>query len=203
MPERLPLIPADEFMRMPKGAFNAFIEGSWYRGYSPMLSDRKRIAIEPLPYPEDRITKFFAEKYKVSREEASQIIKREGLQYDYEFIMKNKLADLWIDLKEFSYYKNYVLPARKKSEEENLLSLILTGNKQLPEIDIEKVKAYEGQFYNGVPIIEVQNSIYYILRPVYEKTYGKPDNSIVVERNGTLYVMAKPKEKEEEVPVES
>ncbi|MGC8678132.1 MAG: hypothetical protein ACP5UF_07985 [Hydrogenobaculum sp.] len=62
VPEMQPLIKSEYFMQMPKGAFHVFIEGSWYRGYSPMLQDRKRIIIEPLPYPEDRVINHIANK---------------------------------------------------------------------------------------------------------------------------------------------
>jgi hypothetical protein len=95
---------------MRKGSFHAFIEGSWYRGYSPVLKDRKSIILEPLPYPDSRIVKRFAEKYKMSLEEASRVVREQELMYDYDWIMKEKLADMWVDLREFPYYKNYVLP---------------------------------------------------------------------------------------------
>ncbi len=113
VPEMQPLIKPEYFMQMPKGAFHAFIEGSWYRGYSPMLLDRKRIIIEPLPYPEDRVIHHMANKYGISTQEASREIRKRDICYDYDFLMKEGLADLWIDLKEFRYYKEYV--AAKKN----------------------------------------------------------------------------------------
>jgi len=108
VPETQPLIKPEWFMQMPKGAFHAFLEGSWYRGYSPMLMDRRRIIIAPLPYPESRLIKHFAEKYNMKAQVAGEHIRKYEVAYDYNWIMKEGLADMWIDLTKFPYYRDYV-----------------------------------------------------------------------------------------------
>ena len=137
VPEMQPLIKPEYFMQMPKGAFHAFIEGSWYRGYSPMLLDRKRIIIEPLPYPEDRVVNWYAKKYNRSLQQASEEVRKYEITKDYDFIMKEKLADMWIDLKQFPYYQNYVVPRRTNADkiiEEIKVSKL--------ESDLDKEKSY-------------------------------------------------------------
>ena len=139
MQEKVRLIPPDLFMRMPKGGFHAFVEGRWYRGYSPMLMDRRKILIEPLPYEEKRLRKYFAEKYNISEVEAGEIIKKYDVARDYDWIWKEGLADVWIDLKQFPYYKNYI-----QNYEEDTVSIINTIKKldeeeENIEIDDEKL----------------------------------------------------------------
>ncbi|MBX0311134.1 MAG: TraM recognition domain-containing protein [Sulfurihydrogenibium sp.] len=129
-----PLIPSYLFKQMRKGSFHAFIEGSWYRGYSPVLKDRKSIILEPLPYPDSRIVKRFAEKYKMSLEEASRVVREQELMYDYDWIMKEKLADMWVDLREFPYYKNYVLPYLSEKYDVGVIS------KEIKEEKIEEIE---------------------------------------------------------------
>jgi len=117
MPERQPLIPPDQLMRMRKGAFHAFIEGSWYQGYSPLLKGVRRIVIAPLPYEERRVVKAFMELYKLSEEKATELVRKYGVVYDYEWILKKGLADHYIDLRETPYYKNYVATYREEDRE--------------------------------------------------------------------------------------
>jgi len=125
MPERQPLIPPDQFMRMRKGAFHAFIEGSWYQGYSPLLKGVRRIVIAPLPYEEKRIVKAFMEIYKLSEAKATELVRKYEVVYDYEWILKHKLADHFVDLREMPYYKNYV--ANYRDEERETLRIYESG----------------------------------------------------------------------------
>ena len=194
VPEKEPLIPLELFMRMPKGAFHAFIEGSWYRGYSPMLEDRRRIIIEPLPYPDDRLIEYFAEKYKIDKNEASQIVKKHEVYYDYDWIMKEGLADIWIDLKEFSYYKNYVLPA-KQNENETIDIIDTTPSGFVLEedmIDVVKplINAYQGNMLKAY----VENNTLFVQYHVFSEVFGiTPDNSWTIKNplNGYTYVAVK------------
>lgn len=137
-PEKVPLIPPEYFMRMRKGAFHAFIEGQWFRGYSPMLGNRRRIIIEPLPYPDERIVSHYAKKYKISEAEASMQIKNHEVYYDYDWIMKEKLADIWVDVKELPYYKNYVLKSLQISEQEQQSSTVFLSAVEKPAVYITK-----------------------------------------------------------------
>mgnify|MGYP001770635844 CR=1 FL=1 len=195
VPEKEPLIPADLFMKMPKGAFHAFIEGSWYRGYSPMLMDRKRIIIEPLPYPDYRIVRHFAEKYKLSENEASQIVKQEEVYYDYDWIMKEGLADLWIDLTEFPYYKNYV--ANTNIDNKLILNEIRSskGDEDLIEISekfVDAVKPYVNNYAGNMLQAYVENDILYVQYYLFTSIFGiKPKNQWIRTSNGYTYVMVK------------
>lgn len=96
VPKDRPLIESSEFMRMRKGCFHAFLDGSWYRGYSDMLRDRRRIWIKPLKYPVKEIVKHFG----VDRETALRMRESE------EVI--EKFADLVVDLRNYPYYSKYV-----------------------------------------------------------------------------------------------
>ncbi|MGC8650917.1 MAG: hypothetical protein ACP5S8_08155, partial [Hydrogenobaculum sp.] len=66
-----------------------------------------------LLYPEDKVINHIANKYGTSTQEASREARKRDICYDYDFLMKEGLADLWIDLREFRYYKEYV--ATKKN----------------------------------------------------------------------------------------
>lgn len=98
IPRDRPLVESSEFMRMRKGCFHAFLDGSWYRGYSDMLSDRRRIWIKPLAYPVKEIIKSF----KVDRESALHLREDEGAV--------GSIVDLVVDLREYPYYRRYVNP---------------------------------------------------------------------------------------------
>ena len=128
MPTKEPLIPPDQFMRLGKGAFHAFIDGRWYQGYSPLLKGRRRLIIAPLPYEERRIHRHFMEKYKVDERTATEWIRKYEVVYDYEWILKEGLADAMVDLREFPYYKEYVQNYREdfKAEEITLTNRIPT-----------------------------------------------------------------------------
>ena len=190
VPEKEPLIPVELFMKMPKGGFHAFIEGSWYRGYSPMLKDRRKIIIDPLPYPDDRIIEHFAKKYKISKQEASEIVKREEVYKDYDWIMKEGLADLWIDLKEFPYYKNYV--AGYKDEEET--PVIYTGISlpQLTENVLPKIKGLINQHQGKMLQAFIEGDVLYLQYYLFQEIFGlKPQESWLKKRGDYVYVMVK------------
>ena len=188
VPEKEPLIPLELFMKMPKGGFHAFIEGSWYRGYSPMLKDRKRIIIDPLPYPDDRIIEHFAKKYKISKQEASEIVKREEVYKDYDWIMKEGLADLWIDLKEFSYYKNYV--ANYKDEEGIPMINTSVSLPQLTEKIIPKVRLLIDQYSGKMKQAFLDGNILYIQYYLFQDIFGlKPQDNWLKKVNDYVYVM--------------
>ena len=165
VPEKTRLIPSHLFMQMPKGAFNGFIEGSWYRGYSPMLTDKRRIIIDPLPYENERLTKYFAEKYKISENEAVRLIREHEVYYDYDWIMKEDLADLWIDLKEFPYYKNYV-----RDYKDDIDAII---------VNIRNFDNYENEFYLTDTAVEK-------LKKILNKKFGNLIKAFI--EDGILYV---------------
>ncbi len=108
VPKDRPLIESSEFMRLRKGCFHAFLDGSWYRGYSDLLLDRRSIWIKPLPYPVKELVK----KGKMSREDA--IYLRRGGEESI-----SKYVDLVVDLTEYPYYKKYVLKEDKKESLSN------------------------------------------------------------------------------------
>ena len=95
VPKDRPLIERSEFMRLRKGCFHAFLDGSWYRGYSDLLKDRRAIWIKPIPYPVKELVK----KGRISREEAIKL--REGDQVA-------EYVDLVVDIREYPYYMKYV-----------------------------------------------------------------------------------------------
>lgn len=190
-PEKVPLIPPEYFMRMRKGAFHAFIEGSWYRGYSPMLLDRKRIIIEPLPYPDDRIVSHFAEKYKLSIQEASEIVKREQVYYDYDWIMKEKLADLWIDIREFPYYKEYVIPATTDPHK-ILQDINASSSKNYPVISEDvapKLKEYLNVYKGQMLQAFVKDNHLFIQYYIFKNLFGlEPKEEWIVQEGNYKYI---------------
>ena len=95
IPKERPLIESSEFMRMRKGCFHAFLDGSWYRGCSSLLKDRRKIWIKPLPYPDKRLL-----EEGFSKEEALKI--REDEERMKHFV------DLIVDLRTYPYYQNFI-----------------------------------------------------------------------------------------------
>jgi len=193
VPEKEPLIPLELFMRMPKGAFHAFIEGSWYRGYSPMLKDRRRIIIEPLPYPDNRLINYFAKKYNLSIQEASEIVKQNEVYFDYDWIMKEGLADVWIDLREFSYYKNYVLPMKKNEEDVLQIVDIVRNNSgiTLSEEFVDTVKKLINTYQGNMLKAYIEGNTLFIQYHIFTELFNiKPQQSWVIKNpsNGYTYV---------------
>ncbi len=190
VPEKTRLIPSHLFMQMDKGGFHAFIEGSWYRGYSPMLTDRKRIIIEPLPYENERLIKHFAKKYDISENEAVRLIREHQVYYDYDWIMKEGLADIWIDLTEFPYYKNYVLNYKEDSVE-IILNLSRADEKsRLDKTVLDKVKKLLNKKFGNLIRVFVEDGILYVHYHSFSEIFKQPipnDRIEVKEINGKEY----------------
>ncbi|WP_457601585.1 type IV secretory system conjugative DNA transfer family protein [Hydrogenivirga sp.] len=102
VPKDRPLIERSEFMRLRKGCFHGFLDGSWYRGYSDLLKDRRSIWIKPLPYPVKELIK----KGKMEREDAIKL--RSGGEEEI-----SKYVDAVVDLTEYPYYETYILKEQK------------------------------------------------------------------------------------------
>lgn len=138
VPKDRPLIERSEFMRLRKGCFHAFLDGSWYRGYSDLLKDRRAIWIKPLPYPVKELIK----KGKLSREEALH------LRTGREEVVAG-FVDLVVDLRTYPYYERYVVGDRqKKAEREE--AVVAGGKKEapqpLPDLKVEEdVKPSPGE----------------------------------------------------------
>ena len=193
VPEKTRLIPSDLFMRMPKGAFHCFVEGSWYRGYSPMLTDRRRIIIEPLPYPDNRIIPYFAKKYGLDLNEASRIVKQNEVYYDYDWIMKEGLADIWIDLREFPYYKNYVKDYKEDTEEIliNLEKLNKETDDSLKVSDkaLEKIKEVLNKKQGSLTKAFIEDGVLYVHYYTFIDIFGiEPLDSWIEEIDERKYV---------------
>ncbi len=203
VPEKTRLISSDLFMRMPKGAFHSFIEGSWYRGYSPMLEDRRRIIIEPLPYPDTRIIQHFAKKYNLDLNEASRIIKQNEVYYDYDWIMKEGLADIWIDLKEFPYYKNYVRDYKDDSEE--IIAHLgrisgLNSGLKLTEKSLKTIKEVLDKKKGSLTMAFISGDFLYIHYYTFLDIFGiEPLENWIEEVDERKYVKVKIKEKQKKV----
>jgi len=104
IPKERPLIESSEFMRMRKGCFHAFLDGSWYRGCSSLLQDRRKIWIKPLPYPDKRLLEEgFSKKEALSLREDEERMKQ--------------FVDLIVDLRTYPYYQNFVKEKEKQNKE--------------------------------------------------------------------------------------
>jgi len=106
-----PLVPADAFARLRKGAFHAFIEARHYRGYSPMLKVPE-VWLYPLPYPDKRIIE---KKWGIDHKKAPPEVVAEAREIanDFDlFIKENEkyrfFSGIVIDLTELEYYEEYV-----------------------------------------------------------------------------------------------
>jgi hypothetical protein len=109
--EKKPLVPADAFARLWKGAFHACIEGRYYRGYSPLLKVPE-VWLYPLPYPTDRI---IAKKFGVDPKYATYDQKKyaEEISRDFDLFLRenekhNFFSGIVINLQELEYYKEFV-----------------------------------------------------------------------------------------------
>lgn len=192
-PEKMPLIPPEYFMRMPKGAFHSFIEGRWYRGYSPMLKDRRSIIIEPLPYPDSRIVEHFAKKYNVSVLEASDIVKNKEVYFDYDWIMKEKLADLWIDLRDLPYYKNYVANRKEDTESYTLLDTMKPKDYyEMQEGDEDKLKDIINIKKGELTLAFCEDSYVYVHFYTFKERFQEPKRDWLKPFGKYQYVKIKP-----------
>ncbi len=106
-----PLVPADAFARLRKGAFHAFIEARHYRGYSPMLKVPE-VWLYPLPYPDKRIIE---KKWGIDHKKAPpEIVARaREIANDFDlFIKENEkhrfFSGIVIDIRELEYYEEFV-----------------------------------------------------------------------------------------------
>jgi len=106
-----PLVPADAFARLWKGAFHAFIEARYYRGYSPLLKTPE-VWLYPLPYPDKRIIE---KKWGIDHKKAPPEIVAQAREIanDFElFVRENEkyrfFSGIVIDLTELEYYEEFV-----------------------------------------------------------------------------------------------
>lgn len=154
IPKERPLIESSEFMRMRKGCFHAFLDGSWYRGCSSLLKDRRKIWIKPLPYPDKRLI-----EEGFSKEEALKIRRDENK-------MKN-FVDLVIDLRNYPYYRNFIQEERKEVKE--------IGRKS--SIDIDFIKERLNIVKNGAYVAIKKGELLFV-NPQVAKKVGVNKNVI-------------------------
>jgi len=105
IPRERPLIEASEFMRMNKGCFHAFLDGSWYRGCSSLLQDRRKIWIKPLSYPDKRLM----EEGFTKEEALAMRANEEALR---------KVVDFVVDLREYPYFAKVEAGAKDGEQKE-------------------------------------------------------------------------------------
>jgi len=106
-----PLVPADAFGRLWKGAFHAYIEARYYRGYSPMLPVPS-VWLYPLPYPVKRIIE---KKWGIDHRKATPDMVKEAREIanDFDLFLKENekygfFSGIIIDLTELEYYEEFV-----------------------------------------------------------------------------------------------
>jgi hypothetical protein len=106
-----PLVPADAFARLRKGAFHAFIEARHYRGYSPMLKVPE-VWLYPLPYPDKRIIE---KKWGIDHKKAPPeiVAKAREIANDFDLFLKENekhrfFSGIVIDIRELEYYEEFV-----------------------------------------------------------------------------------------------
>jgi conjugal transfer pilus assembly protein TraD len=190
MPTKEPLIPPDQFMRLNKGAFHAFIEGRWYQGYSPLLKGRRKLILAPLPYEEKRIFEHFKRKYKIDDRTATEWIRKYDVVYDYDWILKEKLADDIIDLREFPYYKNYVANYKEDFEKEITISsgLDIEKLRENAELIRQALNQKQGIFPKAI----LKDNKLFLDLYLYQKIFGKPAESrekITIEGKNKEYAL--------------
>jgi len=107
-----PLVPADAFARLWKGAFHAFIEARYYRGYSPLLKTPP-VWLYPLPYPDKRIIE---KKWGIDPKKAPPevVAKAREIAQDFELFKRENekhrfFSGIVVDLRELEYYEEFVL----------------------------------------------------------------------------------------------
>jgi len=143
-----PLVPADAFARLWKGAFHAIIEARYYRGYSPML-EVPPVWLYPLPYPEKRIIekRFGIDARKATPEQKAYA--REVARDKELFIKENEkynfFSGIVIDLTELEYYEEFVLKhqvkgveLKKEEEEESVNTSPAEDSTQTPKEQLEE-----------------------------------------------------------------
>ena len=162
---RGPLVPPDHFARLGKGAFHAFIEAHYYRGYSPLL-EVPSVYLYPLPFPVERI---IAKKWGIDPRKAPPdvVAKAREISENLDLFLKenrkHRFADVIIDLKELEYYKLYVekyyrvrVPEPVKKVEEELKKAV-NGSKGETKVEHREI-AEESKESKAQPTKEPENT---------------------------------------------
>jgi len=140
IPKERPLIEASEFMRMNKGCFHAFLDGSWYRGCSSLLKDRRKIWIKPLPYPDKRLVEL-----GITKSEALEVRKNEEKLLNF--------VDLVVDLREYPYFERY----KEKNEVHEAAQ-----KESETDIDLDFIKEKLNSVKSGVFVVLKKNGKLYV-----------------------------------------